>query len=167
MAKLYIMCGLPFAGKTTLAKRITEFTKSELVSFDSVWRDNPNLHRESKEDEWKLVRKAAQAEIGKELHNGRSVVYDDINVRQEHRNELRQLAKDNNAESIVVFANTPLEKIKRREKFNEENLERHKVESVNFENALNQFEPPQASENVIEYNPSMEMEAWLKKNFRN
>ena len=37
MSKLYIMCGLAFSGKSTLARKIAEHTKSKLIAFDKLW----------------------------------------------------------------------------------------------------------------------------------
>ena len=37
MPKLYIMCGLAFSGKSTLARKIAEHTNSKLIAFDKLW----------------------------------------------------------------------------------------------------------------------------------
>lgn len=37
MSKLYIMCGLAFSGKSTLARKIAEHTNSKLIAFDKLW----------------------------------------------------------------------------------------------------------------------------------
>lgn len=37
MTNLYIMCGLAFSGKSTLARKIAERTGSRLIAFDKLW----------------------------------------------------------------------------------------------------------------------------------
>ncbi|HEY4505991.1 MAG TPA: hypothetical protein VJJ24_00855 [Candidatus Paceibacterota bacterium] len=39
MPELYIISGLPFAGKSILAKEMREITGAELVSFDDLWEE--------------------------------------------------------------------------------------------------------------------------------
>src|SRR3972149_11800341 len=130
---LYIMCGLAFSGKSTLAKKIAEYTDSKLISFDKLWVNKNKEHPVPKGAKgWKFIRKVSQGKITKALKSGFSVVYDENNIRFEHREELRNVARKFGVTAMVVYLNTPLELIKEREAINKTTQQRHEVESENF-----------------------------------
>lgn len=157
------MCGLPFSGKTTLAKKIADYIKCEFIGFDSLWKKleskiDPKM---DKEDEWKFIIKKAHEKIRKSLRNNLSVVYDDINARYEHREALRHIARECNAATKVIFVDTPITTIKEREKINKLTKKRHDVAVENFKKALSQFQKPTYKENIIRFTPSDNIEKWL------
>lgn len=165
--KLYILCGLPFSGKTTLAKKIAEHTGSMLIAFDQLWlalEKDINVASSLKGDEgWRLTRRVAKERIAERLKNNRSVVYDDINVRLDHREELREVARQHGAIPIVVYVDTPLVIREEREKENLLTKRRHDVEPVNSKKALAQFEEPGPPEDVIVFTSENNLEEWLGK----
>src|SRR3990167_10908838 len=109
MTKLYILCGLAFSGKSTLARKIVEHTKSKLIAFDKLWVEkNKDKPVPKGAEGWRFIRKVAQDEVTKALQEGNSVVYDDNNVRFEHREELREIARRLGAKDVVIYLNTPL-----------------------------------------------------------
>ena len=164
MNNLYIMCGLAFSGKSTLARKIAEQTGSKLIAFDKLWVEKDKENPVSKGDEgWKFIRKVGQTEVAKALQTGSSVVYDDNNVRFEHREELREVARKFNARPLVVYLNTPIELIREREAANRVTGERHEVEPENFQTVLEQLEVPTESESVIEFTPSMDSEKFISE----
>ena len=157
--KLYIMCGLPFSGKTTLAKKIAEHTGSTLIAFDQLWLE---LEKEGDEG-WRLVRSVAKERIAESFKNSRSVVYDDVNVRREHREELREVATQHGAIAVVVYVDMPLAIREEREKENLLMKRRHDVDPVNAKKALDQFEEPGPPEHVIVFSSENNLEEWLGK----
>lgn len=162
MVKLYIMCGLAFSGKSTLARKIAEHTGSRLIAFDTLWVKKDREQPVSKDAEgWRCIRKIAQDEIREALTKGVSVVYDDSNIRFEHREELRAIARDLNSKSIVVYLDTPLELMRQRESMNKKTGERHEVNSKNFQTVLEQLQVPSLQEKVVVFKPEMEIENWL------
>lgn len=163
VTKLYIMCGLAFSGKSTLARKIAEKTDSDLVAFDQLWVLKDKEKPISKDaDGWRFIRKVAQEEVAKKLTDGKSVVYDDNNVKKEHRDELQRVAKNAGVGAVVVYLNTPLEIIRQREQANRTSHERHEVEPENFNTVLEQLEPPMELEGkVIEFTPETNLENFL------
>ena len=161
---LYIMCGLAFAGKSTLARKIAEYTDSKIIAFDKLWMEKDREHPVPKGDEgWRFIRKVGQDEVAKALREGSSVVYDDNNVRFEHREELRKVAEEAGADSVVIYLNTLLDVIKAREQANRSTGERHEVEPENFQTVLEQMEPPSLSEHVLEFTLDTNIEEFLKR----
>ena len=164
MANLYIMCGLAFSGKSTLARKIAESTGSKLIAFDKLWVEKEKEQPITKGDEgWRFIRKVAQDEIANTFREGRSVVYDDNNVRFEHREEVRAIAKNLGVKPIVIYLNTPMELIREREKVNKTTSERHEVEPENFQKVAEQLEVPTLNENVLEFTPNTDIEKFLSE----
>lgn len=164
MANLYIMCGLAFSGKSTLARKIAERTGSRLVAFDKLWIEKDKEHPVPEGVEgWKFIRKVGQDEVAKALQEGSSVVYDDNNIRFEHREELREVARRCNARPVVVYLNTPMKVIRQREATNRNTGERHEVEQENFQAVLEQLETPTVDENMLEFTPNMDIEKFLRE----
>ena len=164
VVKLYIMCGLAFSGKSTLAKRIAEHTGREIIAFDKLWVEEDKVKPVPKNvDGWRQIRKLAQGKILKALKDGKSVIYDDTNARREHREELRNLAKQAGAESIVVYLDTPLEIIRAREEANKDSQNRHEVEPHNFQKVLEDLEVPSGDEEVLIFTPKTDINDFLKK----
>jgi len=164
MAKLYIMCGLAFSGKSTLAKRIAEHTGSEIIAFDKLWVEEDKIKPVPKNaDGWRHIRKVTQEKILKTLKEGKSVIYDDNNAKREHREELCNLAKQARAESIVVYLDTPLETIKAREEANKVSQNRHEVEYKNFQKVLEDFELPSGDEEAMIFTPETDINDFLSE----
>lgn len=158
------MCGPAFAGKTTLARKIAESTGSKIIAFDKLWIEKDKEQPVPKGDEgWKFIRRVGQDEVAKALQKGNSVVYDDNNVRFEHREELREVARRFGAKAVVVYLNTPMELIREREAANKVTGQRHEVEPENFKTVLEQLQIPNDQENVLEFKPNTNIEEFLKK----
>jgi len=160
---LYILCGLPFSGKTTLAKALAVHTGATVVGFDTTWAEmSEKLDSQmDKGDVWRAVRKVAFKKIRDSLKEKISVVYDEINVRYEHREELRSIASECGALSVIVYLNIPLDILLKREKVNKHSQERHEVRTENFEEALDQFEKPLSKEHVIVFDGLTDVDRWL------
>lgn len=164
MVSLYIMCGLAFSGKSTLARKISEHTGAKVIAFDKLWVEKEKEQPVPQGDEgWKLIRKIGQEEVAKALKEGVSVVYDDNNPRFQHREELRQIAKKIGARDITIYLNTPIETIREREITNRVSGERHEVEPVNFEKVSQDIEAPTANESFLEFTPDTDIKEFLQK----
>lgn len=165
--KLYILCGLPFSGKTTLAKKIAEYTGSKLIAFDQLWleleKDTTLASSLKGVEGWRLTRTVAKERIAENLKNSRSVVYDDINIRFEHREELREVARQHGGIPVVVYVDTPAAIRAEREKENLLTKRRHDVEPVHSIKALVQFEKLGVPENVVVFSSENDLEEWPGK----
>src|SRR3990167_1792618 len=164
MNNLYIMCGLAFSGKSTIARIIAERTGSRIIAFDKLWVEKEKEQPITKGDKgWRFIRKVAQDEIANTLREGQSVVYDDNNVRFEHREQVREIARNLGANPIVIYLNTPMELIRERELANKTTGERHEVEPENFQKVVEQLEVPTANEDALEFTPDTDIEKFLSE----
>lgn len=164
MPILYIMCGVGFSGKSTLAKKIAEHAGATLVSQDGTYfakRDELHLDLDNEED-WKKVQRMCREEIIEYLKKGESVVFDDVNTKKEHRDRARALAVSAGPDSMVIFLDTPIEVQKERQRKNLETGERHDVKQEYLDNAIRELESPTEDENVRVFKPDTDLETFLK-----
>jgi predicted kinase len=157
------MCGLAFSGKSTLSKKIAEHTGYKLIAFDKLWEETEKERPVPQGVEgWRLIRNLAQEEVFSILKSGTSVVYDDNNPKKEHREELREVARKAEVESVVVYLDTPLDIIRAREEANRISQDRHDVDPINFEKVLKDLEPPTPDEDVIVFKPKDNIDKFIK-----
>lgn len=162
---LYIMCGVGFSGKSTLAKKISEYKQAALVSQDAIYFEkekelDPAL---SSDQEWELIWNIAIERIVEYLKQGKSVVYDSTNTRREHRDRFRNIALENGVKAIVVFLDTPDEVLLARQMKNKETKERHDVKQEYLDQARAEMEIPQSDENPLIFNPECDLAEWLHR----
>ena len=159
------MCGLGFSGKSTLAKKISDYKNAALVSQDAIYFEkekelDPAL---SSDQEWELIWSIAIERIVEQLKDGKSVVYDSTNTRREHRDRFRKIGAENSAKAVVVFLKTPDEVLLARQMKNKETKERHDVKQEYLDQARAEMEIPQSDENVFIFMPETNLGEWLRE----
>ncbi len=165
MPILYIMCGVGFSGKSFLAKKIAEKTDSVLISQDAMYfenKDRLNIDEDS-DEQWRMLLDMCIEKIKKNLLNGKSVVFDNVNTRLEHREELREIATSANADTKVVFLDTPLEVQKQRQSNNLTAKQRHDVKQEYLDQAIEELEVPTEEENTLVFKPETNLEVFLNR----
>jgi predicted kinase len=165
MKKLYIMCGLAFSGKSTLAKKIAEEKRALLVSQDQFWferEEEMNLDLDS-DDDWEKILRLSRAEVRRLLAEENSVVYDDISLKYSDRELLRNLANEYGAEAILVYLDTPREIQLERRRKNLETKKRHDIPDHILEWGDGQLEIPQETERPVVFRPDSDVASWLKE----
>ena len=161
---LYIMCGVGFSGKSTLAKKIAENTGAVLVSQDALFFElekKLNIDQDS-DEQWDMLLRICKERILESLKAGKTVVFDNTNTRFEHREELRELAVAAGAHTKVIFLDTPIEIQKERQLKNKETGERHDVKQEYLDQAIAELEIPTDNENVIIFKPDADVEVFLR-----
>ncbi|NTU72789.1 ATP-binding protein [Candidatus Roizmanbacteria bacterium] len=150
---LYFKVSLPFSGKSTLAKKIAEGTNSILISFDSLFYENADELQINRNPEgWDIIRALAQNKI-QELLSSSSVVYDDISMLFDHREQLRQIARSTNSKAALIYVDTPIDIIQQRQRENNITKKRDHNIPENFKLILSKFEIPKESEDPIIFKP--------------
>lgn len=103
---LYLMMGLPGAGKTTAAQQISELIGAVHLSSDEIRRELfPNST--FTQDEHDALYAQLDQRVERALSAGHSVVYDANLNRQAHRHEKYQLARQLGADAVLVWVQTP------------------------------------------------------------
>ena len=91
---LYVLCGSPASGKTTLSKKIAEEHNAIRLSFDEMKC---------------LQHKELLPYIVESLQDGKCVVVDSLYTRAVWRRAVLEVTKDIKCRRILVYMNTPLE----------------------------------------------------------
>jgi predicted kinase len=162
---LFIMCGLPFSGKTTLAKEISQKLNLKMIAYDWTWaRVKPENQVPDPDNlpEWNSVLNLVLAEIKSQLQQGHSVVFDHINHKKIDRDKLREIAGQSGAKFKIIFLNISPEIIATRRSENLVAKSRHHVTSVNMEKVFSAWESSGKEADVIEYLPEKNSDNFIK-----
>lgn len=147
MAKLYILSGYPFAGKSTVARALVDRFGLVRVALDEDVTEDQHVRYDNYRDR-----------VAGNLAKGKSVITDTVGHKRHGRDDLRKLAEENNAEAIVLYVATPVEVAKERWQKNRHTHGRHDVDDDTFYDIVKEFEVPGADENVITITPEMTTE---------
>src|ERR1035437_2131477 len=148
---LFIMCGLPYSGKTFFSKQFSAENGYRLVSIDDV-RESLGLFwgkTDTDAPNWQEVFRVVDELIVSTLKQGESVVYDSANQDEASRSKYRKLAESLACNSKIVFIDTPMEVIQERRLDNQGNLVRAHIPQEHFESAIQTFVPPKDADVII------------------
>lgn len=161
--KLYIFCGLPYSGKSTLTKELLKRPNTFAVSMDDIM-DERGLDSElMSQDEWNSVYSEGYEELKIFLKEGSDVVLDLGNLLKSERVDAELIGKSVGAECVKIYINTPVEEIWNRWKRNETIKERGQVSESELKNAIAMFETPTEDEDFIELKPTDNLVEWINK----
>jgi predicted kinase len=151
---LYILCGLPGAGKTTLAKAIATTRDIAHISLDHIKADEGFFvsDHDVPEADWSGIIDVVHASLLMPLRVGRDVIFDASNLKREQRDDLRSLAASRNFESKLIYVAVP-----------EATARERAPEAIDA--ALEVFEEPGRDEDAIIYGPRQDVARWIKANF--
>ncbi len=168
---LFIMCGISFSGKTTLAKKMIKKLPLEYIGIDEIIEEYKKQNNSQSlpltNIGWNEVFKKAFKEISTNLSNRRNVLYDSSNQEKECRKILRDLANRHVAYTKVIYINTPKKVAISRKEENKKLASRQHITDGHFNHILNTLEVPTRDEDVIVYRESMDFDKWIKDNFNN
>lgn len=162
--KLYIMCGLPYSGKSTLTKKLVEKFNFSVASMDEVIDERGFEITEMAQEDWNYVYTQGYERLKNMLSEGKTVILDLGNLKRSERDTARRIAESMDILYKLIYVNTPIEEIRRRRLKNTETKERGHLEDISMERALNMFNEPKEDENPILYNSEMNLEKWIEAN---
>lgn len=149
---LWILCGLPYSGKTYVAEQILKNTSVAFVSIDEIFKSRGfdwNINKLPSESEWKEIFDSSYKQAQKTLTDGLSVLYDSTNHTKESRDALRRVAQEVGAEARVVHVDVPVETVWKRWEENKVSNSRPVVDKKLVEETITSFEAPTEDENVL------------------
>ena len=162
---LYLLCGLSFAGKSTLAREMTCRAGLVLVSLDAI-----NAARGLAGGlgvpaaEWAVSHRIALARTAEELARGRSVIVDDTNCFRFLRDDYREVAARHGATVMVVYLPVPAALLRARRSANDESAERPRIADEVFLDLARKFEPPGADEATLLFPSGADPARWVTEN---
>ena len=106
MNNLFVLMGLPGAGKSTFAKILLN------IKSDINYLSSDELRKQFWEYKDKKIFNIMHEKTLEYLQNGRDVIYDSTNLERKYRIELYQKAKENSTPTkvVIVFIHNGLEK---------------------------------------------------------
>ena len=158
---VYILCGIPFSGKSTLARALAAQRGWTHVDVDAIAAGlmSPGS-AEVTEDQWTEAFAASYAQVAASLARGQSVVHDATNWARSARERVREIAHQLGVEAHVIYVAVPVGEAERRRRANEG--ERHEVSDSDFQEVVGSLEPPTADESVLVYDGTLDVAAWLE-----
>jgi predicted kinase len=165
--KLLIICGLSFAGKSTLGKAITERFGYEEVDVDVTKFKLFGQRIKDEElhpDDWIRVYAETDKLIEDMLKSGKAVVDASRNFSRTERKITRSIADKVGVPIITIYIDTPEEIVRQRLFENRRTYLRRDVTDNDFEDVIRSMEPPAADENPLIFHYRDEIHSWLSKN---
>lgn len=164
--RLYIMTGVPYSGKTTLAKELAKKIKVEVVSADEILaKKDIWTKRHPTQNEWEMAYLEAIGEIKDYLIKGKSVIFDESNLRYSQRENLRKIAKDLSVETVLIYLKIAKGEATKRWQNNLKTKTKKQLSQEFFERTFELFEEPKEEEKAVIYNQEADLKNWVKKNF--
>jgi len=165
--KLLIICGLSFAGKSTLVKAIIERFGYEEVDVDEI---KFQLYGQSIQDEdlhpddWVRIYAETDKLIENHLKSGCTVVDASRNFRKVERDIARSIADKVGVPLVTIYVDTPEGIVRQRMLENRHKPSRRDITDKDFEEAIMAMEPPVAAENPLIFHYLDEIEGWTIEN---
>lgn len=161
-AKLYILCGLPYSGKSTFASEIVKRKNCEHVSVDQIINEMGWEGIKLTESQWREIYQIAHHKIEKLLIDGRSVVYDGASQTKKQLEDLTNLALKLRKEFQIIYIKVPDTEIYNRQYLNLGTNSHLAVGRDQIDYVIHHFEEPDLTEAII-YDESMPVDDFIKE----
>ncbi|MFA5894237.1 MAG: ATP-binding protein [Candidatus Shapirobacteria bacterium] len=165
--KLYILCGIPFSGKTTLAKKMEDKLNTLSIDLDAIkfeFFGNDATDALIGKEGWNRIYQEMYQRIKDALSSGRTVVHDTGNFTKYERDLVRKIAEEQKLESTTIFVDIPTAEAYKRLVANRQTKARFDVPDDDFYGVVEEMEIPDANEKplVLKWNDSFDN--WIDKN---
>jgi predicted kinase len=167
-SRLYILCGLPFAGKTTLAKELVKqfgFMHIDVDQINTSFGVGLSGAAISPEP-WERTYIEAYKQLKVALDFKCSVIFEGANYTKELRDRLKAIAAVQGVESQVIYVDISESEARQRLLDNRVMQHRHDIRDDNFALVVTYFEPPTQEEQVIYFQQSEPLDEWIMQNFK-
>ena len=154
---LVVLCGLPFAGKSTLARDLAARLGMRHVEIDAIVREQGGrfgpdpLPRAA----WVAAYREGHRRLGELLARDEPAVWDAVSFRWSHREALRRLATRAGRASRLVWVDPSAAEIARRRLENRVVPRRGDVPEAEFAGVVAGFQAPRPEEGATRYDPAM------------
>ena len=165
---LVVICGISFAGKTTLARAITERLGHVEIDVDVVGARLYGLPVGNSAAldglDFDRIYDEADKDIERLLTSGVSVVDASRNFTRIERVRARELAERANARLVTVFVDTSESVARQRRNENKRSGSRGDITDDQFEEIVRVFQPPAEDERPLLFGAGDDVDAWVVAN---
>ena len=166
MSKLIVICGLSFAGKSTLADAICGAYGHVQVDVDVTIEElyGPEVADDDlAPEDWDRIYTATDSRIEAHLRDGDSVVDASRNFQRFERDRARAIAIRTEAELVLIHVDTPEEIARLRWAANRAKQTWRDVSDEAFEQIIAVMAPPTADENALIFHHDDDLDRWVSK----
>jgi predicted kinase len=164
--RLYIVTGLPYAGKSVLSRELVRRFDFAYASVDDEITSGGYDVTTMDQEDWNDVYSRAFEKLETLLRAGQTVVFDGASLKRSQRESLRDTAQRCGAEPLLVYVDTPPEEVAARRRRNLATQERAHLRDETMATALDMFEEPTAAERPVAYNSGLDLDRWVVDNIR-
>jgi predicted kinase len=166
MKTLYLMCGLSFSGKTTLAHKIVDRLQCAYISLDIINSERGLWGGDGIPiEEWERTHALALESLATWMVTEKDAVVDDTNNLRWLRDRWRAAASSSCYRTVIIYLNIPHTELEKRQRANQVTAERKGITEAVWAEHVSNFEPPAADEQVLWYGLTEEAESWVKDHF--
>ena len=159
------MCGLPFSGKTTLAKELEKQLLFDRVDIDEIKAEHgfgDKSDDKISHEDWVKIFEDMDNRLIFLMKQKKGIISDISNLEKSDRNHLRELAAKFNYPTYVIYLNTPAKIARQRWLENQETKKRFDLTEKVFYEAVESLEEPTEDENVIVLDYKQSVDDWVK-----
>ena len=167
MPRLILICGTSFAGKSTLARLLTERFGFPEVDVDVTKTD---LYGETVVDsdlaraDWERIYRETDRHIADHLATGQSVIDASRNFRLSERHHARAICQEHSADLLTILVDTPEHVTRQRLLSNRQSPTRRDVTDEDFAAILAAWEPPAPDEQPLVLHFGDDPGTWMTRN---
>ncbi len=161
-----MLCGVPFSGKSTLARALAERFDLEHIEIDQVHGERgfePGSGRQMGDEDWRAAFQRSFRRLHGILAEGQSAVWDTASYRKAQRERIRGVAARYGGRSYLIYVATPHSEARGRLERNRETGERWDVPDESFFEVARDFELPGPDEAPIHFSPDIPIDRWLEE----
>lgn len=152
MPSLFVLCGMPYSGKSTLAAQLAPMFDAKVISLDAINEERGlgfGGDGHIPPAEWEQTHQLAMERIRVLFACGCSVVLDDTGAYLWLRDRYRLWAKEMGVSFAVLYCDVGLDVLRQRMAENLANPTRPHVQPDVFEQLAEVFEPPYPEERDV------------------
>ena len=163
MKTLYLLCGLAFSGKSTLAKAIVDYLNCASVSLDDINKERGLGFGGDgiSVEEWENTHQIVIGILDNLMQLEQDIVLDDTNCFRWLRDRFREVVKRHNYETKVIYLDVPLEEIYIRMQMNEQTKKRQGIKKEIFAEPMQNFQHHEVDENILLFQNECTIKDWL------
>lgn len=164
MSKLIIICGLPYAGKTTLGHTLVARFGHEAVDVDVTKERLYGLGRKDDDltkEQWNLIYTRTDQQIEEYLNSEKTVVDDSRYFKKVERMRARAIAERCHARCLTIYVDTPVAILWQRVVENRRKPARHDIPDAAMEDLLTQWEAPTEDEHALVLQHGVRLCDWI------
>lgn len=163
----YLLVGLPYSGKSTLAQSLVKLNNFAHINIDQLKWDRG--YSEVGDDDvpdsvWDAIFTDADSLLQQYLQAGISVANEYAWITRAWRDRARRVATQVGCTTKTIFLDVPRDVVLARWQSNKATKARFQWPEKEMQDILSQFELPSADEDLIIYDESLAPEIWIRNN---